>query len=209
MGKIKYNAGDDPGFDKKHGILKNKLGITDKNELLLVEMKLLRKAYKEADLKYPEDHIFTDEDICYLHKLFLGELYKWAGQYRSVDISSEDMRYSHAQFIPNNMENFSDFLSEKTPFSPELSREEILERLAQIHGELIIIHPFRDGNGRTTRLLCDLLLIQAGYDPFDTTAFYDTAFVKHYHKAIRVFWHTNNTKMLVDLFSPLLNQQPA
>lgn len=97
-----------------------------------------------------------------LHKLFLGEIFEWAGKYRIVDISSPQIRWCHAQFIESELERYSKLLSELTPFSPDLSREEIINRLVKVHGELIVIHPFRDGNGRTTRLLCDLLLGQAG-----------------------------------------------
>lgn len=112
--------------------------------------------------KYSEKHHFTDQDVRTIHKWFLGDIYIWAGTYRSVDLSSENIRYCHAKYIHNSMKSFGVMLAETTPsFSPLWPKDEILKRLAKIHGELIIIHPFRDGNGRTTRLLCNLLLMQA------------------------------------------------
>ncbi|MBF0551970.1 MAG: hypothetical protein HQK60_15730 [Deltaproteobacteria bacterium] len=70
---------DDPLFDQEHGVLKNKLGITDNEELQKIETQHLVEAYEQAALAYSERHAFTEQDIRYLHKLFLGEIYDWAG----------------------------------------------------------------------------------------------------------------------------------
>ncbi|MBF0474727.1 MAG: Fic family protein [Deltaproteobacteria bacterium] len=199
----KYQT-EDSLFDQKHGVLKNKLGITDKEKLQSVEIQHLAGAYKQAAQEYSERHVFTEQDIRYLHKLFLGEIYDWAGNYRSVDLSSEDIRYCHAAFIAQNMQRFSDELSNMTPFEPNFPKREIVNRLAKIHGELIIIHPFRDGNGRTTRLLCDLLLMQAEYSPIDTRSFYNAEFIRKYHSAIQILWHTNDHTPLFNLFEPMI-----
>jgi cell filamentation protein len=204
MNKISEYDVKDPLFDEKHGVLKNKLSIKDSEKLETIEIKHLLKAYEKAALEYSENHKFTEKDICYIHKLFFGDIYKWAGKYRNIDISSEKMRYCHAVYIPQNMKTFSNELYQLTPFKPELPRQEILQRLAKIHGDLIIIHPFRDGNGRTTRLLCDLLLMQAEYKALDTTIFYDKSFIKKYHQAIQNLWHTKNTSLLVQIFNSLL-----
>ncbi|WP_162179654.1 Fic family protein [Solidesulfovibrio alcoholivorans] len=82
-----------------------------------------------------------------------------------------------------------------------MGRDEIVRRTAEIHGELIVIHPFRDGNGRTTRLLCDLLLIQSGRRVLDTTIFYDRSFITKYHSAIRMVWHSGDCSELERLLS--------
>ena len=195
----------DPAVDEKHGVLKNKLGIINQEELNSIETKHLVEAYKQAATDYSENQVFTDVDVIDLHKLFLGKVYEWAGRYRTVDLSSEDIRFCHAAFIQNNMRTFSDdLLSKLTPFMPDLQKTEILDRLSKIHGELIIIHPFRDGNGRTTRLLCDLLLMQAGYGPMRIAAFYDREFLKRYHRAIRAVWHSQDYSSLIKLFEPLV-----
>ncbi|MBI9047718.1 MAG: Fic family protein, partial [Anaerolineaceae bacterium] len=128
--------------------------------------------------------------------------------YRTVDLSSEDIRYCHAAYREGNIKEFSKELARMTPFSPDLAPEEILSRLAKIHGELIIIHPFRDGNGRLTRLLCDLLLMQADYRPMRTSEFYNEAFVAKYHEAIQEMWRTADHSKLVRLFEPLVSKQP-
>ena len=175
---------NDPLFDDEHGVLKNKLGITDRDKLDSVERQHLIKAYHKAALGYSENHIFTENDVCDLHKLFLGKIYEWAGSYRTVDLSSEDIRFCHAAYINESMKIFSEELSKLSPFTPNLSKHEIIDRLVRIHGEMIVIHPFRDGNGRVTRLLCDLLLMQARYRPLKMTFFYRDDFVKRYYRAI-------------------------
>ena len=195
----------DPAIDEKHGILKNKLGITEKEKLDSVETEYLVKAYDSASRGYSDDHVFTAKDIMDLNKLFLGDIYEWAGKWRTVDLSSEEIRYCHAAYIPTNIQVFSDdLLSKVTPFTPDLPKSVILERLAKIHGELIVIHPFRDGNGRTTRLLCDLLLMQAGYRPMRIVSFYNEDFLKRYHRAIQLVWHSKDYSALIKLFEPLI-----
>ena len=201
--KTRYNV-EDPLFDQEHGILKNKQGITDPEKLHALETQHLFKAYERAAQEYPETHQFTAQDVCILHQWFLSDIYPWAGTYRSVDLFSEDIRYCHALYIDNNMKTFGAMLSQNTPFSPQWPKNEIVRRLSKIHGELVIIHPFRDGNGRVTRLLCDLMLMQAEYNPMETDIFYNVAFIKKYHQAIQLFWGKGEADLLISLFDPLI-----
>ncbi len=203
LGKYDIN---DPLFDEKHGVLKNKLGIINRDELETAEKQTLISAYKEAALEYSSTHAFTEKDVKHLHKLFLGEIYQWAGEYRTVDLSSSEIRFCHAAYIEKNMKVYSEDLSGISPFTPDLAKKDILSRLAIIHGELIIIHPFRDGNGRTTRLLCDLLLMQAEYKPMRAGSFYSESFVQQDHKAIQHVWHAKDYSVLADFFEPLISR---
>lgn len=203
----KYDV-NDPLWDNNHGILLNKRGITNEKKLILEEAEALSQAYENTLLHYSDTHIFTESNVLHLHKLFLKEIYQWAGEYRTVDISSVDIRWCHARFIHTEMKRFSNMLSSLTPFSANLTRKEILDRLAKIHGELIVIHPFRDGNGRVTRLLCDLLLMQAGYEPVQKDIFYEPKSREKYHAAIQEVWkeakYTKLVKVLETLIPPKL-----
>lgn len=201
--KVKYTV-EDTLFDQEHGVLKNKLGITDPIKLQVIETQNLLKAYEKSAEKYSENHRFTDQDVCILHKWFLGDIYKWAGTYRAVDLSSDGIRYCHAAYLNDNMKSFGNMLSDRTPFSPHWTKDEIVRNVAEIHGELVIIHPFRDGNGRVTRLLCDLLLMQAEYNPMETDLFYSEEFVEKYHRAIQAFWTQADVSLLFSLFDPLI-----
>jgi len=102
------------------------------------------------------------------------------------------------------MEEYSKRLSSLTPLNPNLSRKKILEKLAGLHGELIVIRPFRDGNGRVTRLLCDLLLMQAEIEPIQKGAFYDKTLKQKYFQAIQKIWSNKDYQPLVTLLDSLV-----
>lgn len=197
----KYDT-EDPLFDTEHGVLKNKLGITDSDELDQAETDALVEAYRHAALSYSDDHQFTGKDIRSLHRLFLGKFFDWAGEYRTIDISSADIRWCHAQYIPKQMLEFGKLLEASTPFSPEWSRQEMLQKLAKIHGELVVIHPFRDGNGRVTRLLCDLLLLQAEKRPPHARGYYEQR--PEYFAAIQQVWREAKYDKLITFLDSLI-----
>ncbi len=199
----KYET-DDPLFDDEHGVLKNKLGLIDEQELELVEREALIRAYDQAATQYSETHCFTTQDVCNLHELFLDDVFEWAGEYRRVDISSPDIRWCHAKFIEKEMARFDELLHRLTPFSPDWSRDEILAKLAEIHGEFIVIHPFRDGNGRTGRMLSNLLLMQAETQPFQMERFNKKGIREEYFSAIQDVWRTANYTKLIQLFERLV-----
>ncbi|TAN59100.1 MAG: hypothetical protein EPN26_00490 [Rhodospirillales bacterium] len=199
----KYEA-DDPDYDEAHGVLRNLPGILDPVELERLERAALISAYDRAALSYSENDSFTQGDVCNLHRLFLGNIFEWAGEYRRVDLGSDGIRWCHAKHIPNEMANFERILSRLTPFSPSLSREELLSRLAEIHGELIVIHPFRDGNGRTARMLGDLLLMQANHPPIQFGAFDDQEIRREYFAAIHDVWEKVDYQRLIALLDRLV-----
>ena len=199
----KYEA-NDPAYDEAHGVLRNLLGVLDPVQLERHEKAALLAAYDRAALSYSENDSFTPDDVRQLHRLFLGNVFEWAGEYRRVDLSSDDIRWCHAKHISSEMERFGKRLSLLTPFSPALSREELLSRLAELHGELIVIHPFRDGNGRTARLLGDLLLMQAEHPPIQFGAFDDKEIRHEYHAAIRDIWGKVDYRRLIALLDRLV-----
>ncbi|OFX08389.1 MAG: hypothetical protein A2516_12250 [Alphaproteobacteria bacterium RIFOXYD12_FULL_60_8] len=199
----KYSA-NDPAFDAKHGILKNKLGLTDERALLHAENTALIAAYDKAAMSYSETHRFTVDDVCRLHKMFLGEIFEWAGTYRNVDISSPSIRWCHAKFIKTEMERLNGLLKGATPLSPRLPHGEIVAKVAQTHGELIAIHPFRDGNGRTARMLANLMLMQAELPPFRMEAFESAEIQEKYFAAIQDVWAKAEYTKLTALFAALV-----
>ena len=70
----------EPGL---HGqVLKNRLGIVSKQQMDDAEAKSLQQSTDELIRKYDETHRFTAADLCESHKVWLGHIYEWAGQYR-------------------------------------------------------------------------------------------------------------------------------
>lgn len=92
----------EPGSDD--AVLKNRLGITDPKEMDRIEAEALIQATDALFHEYAADHQFTAEDICHMHKVWLGDIYEWAGQYRSVNISKDDFSFAMAAQIQKLME---------------------------------------------------------------------------------------------------------
>ncbi|NTU57976.1 MAG: hypothetical protein HGB00_03525 [Chlorobiaceae bacterium] len=105
-------------------------------------------------------------DIDAIHKQFFEQLYPWAGQHRSVNLTKEGFTFPSAQFLENTLYTFEkEVLAPNTPCSGSV--EEVLNKIANVHLELLFIHPYREGNGRTARLVATLMALQAGYEGFD------------------------------------------
>ncbi len=125
------------------------------------EAKALGRALDILVRRLDENHQFTAVDLCDCHRIWLGEMYGWAGNYRQVNVSKDDFLFAAAAHIPSLMQQFErDVLARLTPCRFPTSQE-ILRALAETHVELVLIHPFRDGNGRLARLLSTLMALQA------------------------------------------------
>ncbi len=146
-----------------HGrVLKNLLHITLKREMDIIEAELSALVQPKLMAMFTKDHRFTVDDICSIHRAWLGDVYEWAGQYRQVNISKDGFDFAMARHIPKLMEDFEKGpLTEYTPCLFKTDAE-IITALAVVHTELMLIHPFREGNGRVGRLLAVLMALQAG-----------------------------------------------
>jgi cell filamentation protein, protein adenylyltransferase len=153
----------EPGSRRR--VLKNLLGIKRKHEMDRVEGREQIRALEELTATYDKDHRFTAADVCRIHRTWLGSVYSWAGQYRQVDLSRDEFRFANAAWIPKLMAEFERGpLRQFTPCRPA-SLEKLSIALATVHVELILIHPFREGNGRAARLLAVLMGLQAELPP--------------------------------------------
>lgn len=142
-------------------VLRNLLGIIDPDEMDRVEARALAKATDILIREYDQEHQFTSADICHFHKTWLGKVYEWAGRYRKINITKDDFTFAMATQIHKLMEQFEQ--SQLTQYTPceFKNREEVVKALAEVHTELLLIHPFREGNGRVARLLSMLMALQA------------------------------------------------
>ena len=92
-----------------------------------------------------------------------------AGRYRQVNISKDDFSFAMSQHVPKLMQDLKNGLLKKYTPCVLGSDEEIVTALAVVHTELMLIHPFREGNGRAGRLLAVLMAFQAGLPGLDFT----------------------------------------
>jgi cell filamentation protein len=115
----------------------------------------------------PSDQCFRENDIRSMHRVWLGDIYEWAGEYRHVNIAKGGFIFAAAGRVPYLMKKLSSGpLREFTPCNfPGIEMQ--ARALAVVHAELVLIHPFRDGNGRCARLLSLLMGLQAGRPGLD------------------------------------------
>lgn len=128
--------------------LDNKLNITDSTELARMEEKVSKK--KAAQLfengyldKYEAG---TFKMLSAIHRYLFEEIYDFAGEIRTVNISKGNFRFAPVMYLKAALENV-----EKMPQS---TFDEIVEKYVEMN----IAHPFREGNGRSTRIWLDLML---------------------------------------------------
>ena len=155
----------EPGSDGK--VLKNLLGITTREEMEIVETEQLWRAQEHLLNVIEEDQRFTAHDIFDMHRIWLGAVYEWAGQERRVNVSKDGFPFAMAHTITGLMLEFErNQLSRYTPCRFD-DHNEIAQALAEVHVELMLIHPFREGNGRLGRLLATIMALQAGLPLLD------------------------------------------
>ena len=153
-------------------VLRNKRGITEPVAMGEAETNALWRAQKKLIKEVSADHTFTAQDICDMHKTWLKGIYTWAGKPRSVNISKGNFNFAQARHIPTLLAEFErKQLNIYTPCNFK-SREEIINALAEVHVELMLIHPFREGNGRLGRMLATLMALQAGLPILDFSNWY-------------------------------------
>ena len=166
----RYTAsGPEGAFEPGSGnrVLKNHLGITDPAAMDQLELELLLQLYEELLIdRLPESGIAVD-DLKRWHKLWLGNVYPWAGEERGVTLSKDGFGFAAVPQIPRLLGEFErDCLKVWTPCHG-LDAEALTHAVAVTHVELILIHPFREGNGRLSRLLADVMTVQSGRNPLD------------------------------------------
>jgi len=148
-------------------VLRNLLGIKSKREMDQVEAQEQLHTLEELVRIYDQTHRFTAADVRRIHKMWLEPIYAWAGKYRQVNLSKGDFPFATANQIPRLMMEFEKGpLREYTPCRFN-GMSEIARAIAVVHAELLLIHPFREGNGRVARLLAVLMALQAGLPPLD------------------------------------------
>ena len=132
-----------------------------------LELELLGLLYDAVVIEDLPEQQLTVADLVTWHRRWLGNVYPWAGQFRQVNMSKGDFMFAAAPQIPRLMATFENqCLSRWTPCQG-LAGDALTQAIAITHVELILIHPFREGNGRLSRLLADVMAMQAGHEPLD------------------------------------------
>ncbi|HEY9819040.1 MAG TPA: Fic family protein, partial [Candidatus Obscuribacterales bacterium] len=105
------------------------------------------------------------------------------GCLRGVNMSKGDFTFAGARYLPGLVDQFeADYLLNLETLS-DLTKEKLVKHLARSHVEFTQIHPFREGNGRISRLLMDVMVAMAGREPLDYTLFTENQ--EFYFKSIQ------------------------
>ncbi|KRL85154.1 protein adenylyltransferase Fic [Ligilactobacillus apodemi] len=129
-------------------VLENKLGIKNQAELKLKEELLTKKRAKQLieTGKLFEFEVGTFKELAAIHQYLFQDIYHFAGKIRDVNLAKDDFAFAPRMFLVQSLE-YIDKL-------PQENFDEIIDKYADMN----IAHPFREGNGRSTRLWLDNLL---------------------------------------------------
>ena len=129
-------------------MLKNKLGITNQIELADVEEKITKKKALELfeTKKLSNIEVGTFKGLAEIHKYLFEDIYEFAGKIRNENISKSNFRFASAMYLKEVLNKIDEM--------PQSNFDEIIEKYIEMN----IAHPFREGNGRSTRIWLDLIL---------------------------------------------------
>jgi cell filamentation protein len=124
----------EPGSGRR--VLKNLLGIKTKREMDQRETEALLSVTRRLIEESRVEQRFTADDICRTHRLWLGEIYTWAGQYRSVNVAKGGFQFAAAEQIPRLMRELENGpLREFTPCQFHKTEEQA-RAMAVVHASL-------------------------------------------------------------------------
>ncbi|WP_282349354.1 putative adenosine monophosphate-protein transferase Fic [Pseudomonas sp. PS01301] len=158
----KYSdSGKDPYAYPDCDVLRNRFGIKDQGQLDTLESSFaaIRAAELEVD---PVAGSFDFNHLRETHRRLFADVYDWAGQLRQVDISKGDTRFANAGYLESAGQKLFLQLAEEKQLRG-LPPDELSQRLGEYLGEINVLHPFREGNGRTQREFIGQLARENGY----------------------------------------------
>lgn len=129
-------------------MLENKLGISNPVELAKAEEKLTKKkAIQLFETKELENiEIGTFKGLSKIHQYLFEDVYEFAGKIRKENISKSNFRFASAMYLEEALK--------KIDKMPQSNFDEIIDKYVEMN----IAHPFREGNGRSTRIWLDMIL---------------------------------------------------
>lgn len=129
-------------------ILPNKLNITNQLELNKTEEKISKQKAKKLfeSREIDQLEIGTFKGLAQIHTYLFCDIYDFAGKLRDVNIAKGNFRFAPLMYLEQSLTNISKM--------PQSNFDEIIEKYVEMN----IAHPFREGNGRATRIWLDLML---------------------------------------------------
>ena len=128
--------------------LENKLGLTSESELARVEEKISKtKALELYDTGLLDRfEVGTFVGLAAIHRYLFEDIYAFAGQMRTVNLAKGNFRFAPVMYLAAALESIDRM--------PQTTYDEIIEKYVEMN----VAHPFREGNGRSTRIWLDAIL---------------------------------------------------
>jgi cell filamentation protein len=155
-------SGDPYGYPGT-AILKNKLGIRNQDKLDYHERELVAQRISQG---VPTGN-FDMAHLRAIHRHLFQDIYEWAGELRTLEISKGREQFQFLKYIETGMADVHQRL-QRANYLKGLSASEFCRKAAEILGDVNYVHPFREGNGRTQLQYLKLFAEQAGH-PIDLT----------------------------------------
>lgn len=140
----------------------NKFNIQNEEQLKKVEASISFAKTSELERK-PINKSFDFEHYKQIHKYLFEDLYDWAGKIRTVDISKKGTNFTSAEHIEAVADACFGRLKERNYFR-NLDFEDFIDNIVDFYCTTNMLHPFREGNGRTQRIFISQLIRFCGYD---------------------------------------------
>jgi len=129
-------------------VLENKLNIHNQLDLNKAEEKIskqkAKKLFESGEINRIE--VGTFKGLSQIHAYLFGDIYDFAGKLRDVNIAKGNFRFAPLMYLPQSLENIDSMAQNN------------FEKIIEKYVEMNIAHPFREGNGRATRIWLDLIL---------------------------------------------------
>jgi len=160
--------------DKDTGVLRNLAGITNVHDLHFFESAAVTKRAKEL----ADDPLLVKNfnSLFAIHKHLFQDVYEWAGEKRTVEISKEGTQFFPTNYFDTAIEYIDRMIADFKSCDSR-DRRELSKKLASILDTVNHFHPFREGNGRTQREFLRVLALEKGYslnlNPPDKTVIFE------------------------------------
>src|SRR5580704_16469617 len=148
--------------DEAHEVLVNKMGIADLRTLQIAEEEALARAYGRLLAEVRTDTPMTCDLVRSIHRCIFCDLYEWCGRWRTVQISKPGAIWPAAQFLDESMKTFETEVLSQYARDLLFDDEAFCSLIGEVQGEFLAVHPFREGNARTIKLVTDLMAAQTG-----------------------------------------------
>ncbi len=153
--------GNDHYLDAVTGVLKNKLGIRDEEELNKAEASLV--AWRSFQLfQTPIKGHFDLAHLRAIHRHLFGDVYEWAGELRDIDLAKGNSYFANHTYIVEAAKPIFERPAQESHLQG-LPSDSFSQRAAHFLGEINALHPFREGNGRAQREFINHLAYRNGY----------------------------------------------